>query len=123
MKWAVNLLQIPLHLQGDQKKFSAAARQRAIKYLERNLPKMTDSYELSIVAYALAVSGSAKSDLAYRALKGAMKEEGGMIYWSRSKIETNKVQRVLLHTFDYTHYDRLSTILSTFGDMFVNLTM
>ena len=43
------------------------------------------------MAYALAVSGSAKSDLAYRALKGAMKEEGGMIYWSRSKIETNKV--------------------------------
>ena len=78
-------------MQGDQKKFSAAARQRAIKYLERNLPKIKDSYELAIVAYALAVSGSAKSDLAYRALKGAMKEEGGMIYWSRSKIETNKV--------------------------------
>ena len=88
-----NTAVFPLFLsQGDQKKFSAAARQRAVKYLERNLPKMKDSYELAIVAYALAVSGSAKSDLAYRALKGAMKEEGGMIYWSRSKIETNKVQ-------------------------------
>ena len=83
---------LTLHFQGDQKKFSAAARQRAIKYLERNLPKIKDSYELAIVAYALAVSGSAKSDLAYRALKGAMKEEGGMIYWSRSQIETNKVR-------------------------------
>ncbi len=52
-------------LQGDQKKFSAAARQRAVKYLERQLPKIRDSYELAITAYALAVTGSAETDLAF----------------------------------------------------------
>ena len=67
------------------------------------MPKMKDSYELAIVAYALAVSGSAKSDLAYRALKGAMKEEGGMIYWSRSKIETNKVNIRIVHINSSIH--------------------
>ncbi len=52
-------------MQGDQKKFSAAARQRAVKYLERQLPKIRDSYELAITAYALAVTGSAETDLAF----------------------------------------------------------
>ena len=73
---------------------------------------MKDSYELAVVAYALAVSGSAKSDLAYRALKGAMKEEGGMIYWSRSNIETNKVRyefnRPFLEAKSYQEDDALA---------------
>ena len=64
------------NLQGDQKKYSAAARQRAVNYLERQLPKIRDPYELAITAYALAVSGSAESDLAYGELMGAMREEG-----------------------------------------------
>ncbi len=80
------------NLQGDQKKFSAAARQRAAKYLERHFHKITDSYELAITAYALALSGSAESDLAYGQLMSAMKEEGGMVYWGRSPIQTNSVR-------------------------------
>jgi CD109 antigen len=100
------------NLQGDQKKFSAAARQRAIRYLERNLPKINDEYEIAVVAYALAVTGSAKSDLAYRKLKGATREEGGMIYWSRSPIKTNRVRyefnRPFLEAKDYQEDDALA---------------
>ena len=66
------------NLQGEQKKFSASARQRAVRYLERNLPKITDHYELAITAYALATSGSAESDLAYGQLRAIAREEGGM---------------------------------------------
>ena len=80
------------NLQGEQKKFSASARQRATKYLERNLPKIRDPYELAITTYALAVTGSAEADLAYAKLKGMAKEEGGMIYWGRTDITTNDVR-------------------------------
>ena len=65
------------NLQGDQKKFSASSRQRAVRYLERNLPKITDHYELAITAYALALAGSSESDLAYGQLRAIAREEGG----------------------------------------------
>ena len=65
------------NLQGEQKKFSASARQRAVRYLERNLPKITDHYELAITAYALSMAGSAESDLAYGQLRAIAREEGG----------------------------------------------
>ena len=100
------------NLQGEQKKFSAAARQRAVKYLERNLRKIRDSYELAITAYALAVSGSAEADLAYGALMAEKKEEGGMVYWSRSPIQTNRVRyefnRPFLEAKDYQDDDALA---------------
>jgi CD109 antigen len=80
------------NLQGDQKKFSAAARQRAVRYLERMLAKIEDSYELAITAYALAIAGSSVSDLAYGKLTEKQREEGGMVYWGRSPIETNSVR-------------------------------
>ena len=99
-------------IQGDQKKFSAAARQRAVSYLEKNLIKISDSYELAIVAYALAVSGSAEADLAYGKLMSDKKEEGGMVYWSRSPIKTNRVRyeynRPFLEAKDYQNDDALA---------------
>ncbi|TRY74425.1 hypothetical protein TCAL_00656 [Tigriopus californicus] len=100
------------NLQGDQKKFSATARQRAVKYLERHLAKIVDSYELAITAYALAVSGSAETELAYRKLQGARREEGGMLYWGRSPIKTNRVRyefnRPFLEAKDYQDDDALA---------------
>jgi len=80
------------NLQGEQKKYSAAARQRAVRYLERMLAKMEDSYELAITAYALAIAGSSVSDLAYGKLTDKRRESGGMLYWGRSPIETNSVR-------------------------------
>ena len=88
----ISLARTADNLQGDQKKFSAAARQRAIKYLERNLPKIKDPYELAITTYALAETGSAEADYAYGLLKAKAREEGGMVYWGRSDITTNKVR-------------------------------
>lgn len=100
------------NLQGEQKKFSAAARQRAVNYLERNLPKIKDSYELAITAYALALAGSAEADLAYGELLAARKEEGGMVYWGRSPIKTNRVRyeynRPFLEAKDYQDDDALA---------------
>jgi hypothetical protein len=78
------------NLQGDQKKFSASARQRAVRYLERNLPKITDHYELAITAYALALAGSAESDLAYGQLRAIAREEGGEWNKETYKCETHK---------------------------------
>jgi hypothetical protein len=78
------------NLQGDQKKFSASARQRAVRYLERNLPKITDHYELAITAYALSMAGSAESDLAYGQLRAIAREEGGK---NHRKVQFNKGRR------------------------------
>jgi hypothetical protein len=74
------------------KKFSATARQRAMKYLERNLPKITDPYDLAITAYALVLSRSAEADAAYGKLLQMKREEGGMVYWSPTRIVTNRVR-------------------------------
>ena len=79
-------------LQGETKKYSATSRQRAVKYLERNLPKITDPYDMAITAYALALSRSAEADAAYGKLLQMKREEGGMVYWSPSRIVTNTVR-------------------------------
>ena len=44
-------------LQGNAKQYSSTGRQRAVSYLERNLPLITsDAYALSIACHALALS-------------------------------------------------------------------
>jgi CD109 antigen len=77
-------------LYGDMKKFSSSARQRARRFLERNLPKVTDSYDLAIVSYALVLSRSPEADAAYGRLLQMKREESGMVYWSPTKINTNR---------------------------------
>ena len=47
---------------------------------------------MAIVAYALALSGSAEADLAYKDLLSMNKTDGGMVYWSRNDITTNRVR-------------------------------
>merc|ERR1719369_1190498 len=79
-------------LTGNVKKYCSTSRHRAMKYLERNLARIYDPYELSITAYALARSRSAEADTAYGRLLSLKREEAGMIYWSRTKITTNRVR-------------------------------
>jgi len=43
--------------------FLSSAKQRALGYLERNLPEIKDGYELAITAYALALAKSSEADL------------------------------------------------------------
>ena len=88
----ISLQETAPNLQGEVKKFSATARQRAMKYLERNLPKITDPYDLAITAYALVLSRSAEADAAYGKLLQMKREEGGMVYWSPTRIVTNRVR-------------------------------
>ena len=80
------------NLQGEIKKYSATARARAVKYLERNLPKIEDLYDLAITTYALALSRSAEANAAYGKLLQLKREEGGMAYWSPDRIITNEVR-------------------------------
>jgi len=79
-------------MQGDMKRYSATARHRAMTYLERNLPKINDPYEMAITAYALALSRSAEADSAYGKLLTMQREEDGKIYWSRHPIKVNRVR-------------------------------
>jgi len=79
-------------LQGDVKRYSSTGRQRAIKYLERYLPKISDPYDLAITAYALALSKSSEADAAYGKLLNKKWDKGGRVYWSRKEIITNRVR-------------------------------
>ena len=71
-----------------------------------------DSYELAIVAYALAVRGSPKADIAYKLLMGKKREEDGKVYWGRSDIKINRVRyeynRPFLEAKDYQNDDALA---------------
>ena len=55
-----------MRFQDNAKQYSATARQRAIAYLERNLPFIDhDAYAVSIVAHAFALSKNALADVAF----------------------------------------------------------
>ena len=95
-------------LQGDVKRFSNTARHRAVKYLERYLEKVTmmmsmmilmmmmmkvtDPYEVAIMAYSLSLAKSAEASAAYGKLLKMRREKGGRVYWSRNEIKTNNVR-------------------------------
>ena len=70
--------------------YLSSAKQRALGYLERNLPELTDGYEIAITAYALALAKSSEADLAYGKLLAAARETDGLVYWGRSTITTNR---------------------------------
>lgn len=61
-----------------------------MSYLERNLRETTDAYELCMVTYALALAKSSVADLAYGRMMRAASESGGMVYWGRTEITTNR---------------------------------
>ena len=67
---------------------------------------------MAIVAYALAVRGSSKADIAYKLLMAMKLEEDGKVYWGRSDIKTNRVRyeynRPFLEAKDYQNDDALA---------------
>ena len=65
---------------------------KAIRYLERQLGSVRDPYEIAIVAYALALTHSSEADTAHGMLLGMKRDDNGMVYWSRSKIISNRVR-------------------------------
>lgn len=77
--------------QGKSKQFASSGKARAMLYLERNLPSVTDAYELAITTYALALAKSSLADIAYGKMKAAASVSGGgMNYWGRTEIKTNR---------------------------------
>jgi hypothetical protein len=51
-----------------------------------------DPYEMALVAYALALVHSAEADTAHGMLLAMKREDNGMVYWSRTKIISNRVR-------------------------------
>ncbi|KAL7646788.1 UNVERIFIED_CONTAM: hypothetical protein RMT77_002043 [Armadillidium vulgare] len=86
----ITLQQTVDSLQGDTRTKVNGARYGAVRFLERHLHQIKDPYELAVVAYALSVSNSGEKEVAYSLLNKIKREENGLIYWSRKKIETNK---------------------------------
>ena len=72
--------------------YCSTGRQRAIKFLERQVFRITDPYEVAIVTYALAKSRSPEADLAMSKLMALKRDEGSFVYWSRTKINPNRVR-------------------------------
>ena len=72
--------------------YCSTGRQRAIKYLERNVFRITDPYEVAIITYALAKSRSPEADMAMNKLMALKRDEGSFVYWSRTKINFNRVR-------------------------------
>jgi len=79
-------------LTGKVKKYCSTARHRATRYLEKNVANIRSVYDLAITAYALALTKSAEANHAYGRLLKSKISEGGMVYWSPSKINTNRVR-------------------------------
>ena len=87
----VLLTEISNHqFQGSAKQFSSTGRNRASSFLSLNLAGVTDSYAMCLVSYALSLAKSASSGVAYDLMMAMAREEGGMVYWGRTKIKTNR---------------------------------
>ena len=78
------------NLQGGHKLFVATAKQRGLKYLEKILPQIQDTYQLCLVTYTLALLKSSQADIAYGRLLSDAKDDNGMVYWSPSPIVANR---------------------------------
>ncbi|XP_063601843.1 CD109 antigen-like [Penaeus indicus] len=77
-------------LQGNVRSEANNARIQAVRYLERELRNIRDPYEVAIVAYALSLSNSVEKEAAFNQLDRMKREENGLVYWSRSQVQTNK---------------------------------
>ena len=48
---------------------------------------------MCLAAYALSLAKSSSSSLAYKRMMAMAREEGGMVYWGRTHIKTNRFLR------------------------------
>ena len=101
------------------KKFASSARQKAVIYLERNLPSITDGFDLAITTYALALAKSSRADIAFGQMMRASREEDSMTYWGRTPITTNRVRyefnRPFLEAKDYQDNDALAVEATSYA--------
>ncbi|CAB3361002.1 Hypothetical predicted protein [Cloeon dipterum] len=89
----ISLQEALVKVQGSLKGDTASARDRAMRYLERQLNSLTDPYEVAIATYALTICESSDKDLAFRTLSSmALDGDNGEMYWSRVKIPSNPIK-------------------------------
>lgn len=60
--------------------------------MERQVFRIADPYEVAIITYALAKSRSPEADMAMSKLMALKRDEGSFVYWSRTKINPNRVR-------------------------------
>ncbi|KAF2360648.1 Alpha-macroglobulin receptor-binding [Trinorchestia longiramus] len=63
----------------------------AVRYLERELPRLSDPYDIAVVAWALTTAGAGGSDLAFERLDLNKRTSDSRIYWSREPIGHNPI--------------------------------
>ncbi|KAK3859992.1 hypothetical protein Pcinc_033930 [Petrolisthes cinctipes] len=119
------LVTVALHnslsvLQGNTHSRAVDARARATRYLDIQLPQLTDCYHLAITAYALTLLGSPSADLAANMLTIMMRQEGDMAYWSLQPITTHRRrqennQRAFLLPRDPEKWDAHAVETTSYG--------
>ncbi|MPC61618.1 CD109 antigen [Portunus trituberculatus] len=67
------------------------AKANAIRYLEQEQGRITDPYEMALVAWALTKADSSKKESAFSRLHNMKREHGNKIYWSREPISFNNL--------------------------------
>ncbi|XP_076046263.1 CD109 antigen-like [Oratosquilla oratoria] len=77
-------------LQGEVRSRANNAKIMALQFLERMLDSISDPYEVALVTYALTLGKSTEKEVAYNYLDRIKREENGLIYWSRERIEASK---------------------------------
>nr|BAR45623.1 macroglobulin complement-related 2 [Ammothea sp. RS-2014] len=87
---ALTLIQVT-ELSGELRIKSSSAKTRALNYLERQLPTITDPYTLSIVTYVLTLSNNVVGEKAFYMLDKMKRTQRGMIYWSREEVPPDEV--------------------------------
>ncbi|KAK7083289.1 hypothetical protein SK128_010000 [Halocaridina rubra] len=76
-------------LDGSLQAEAAIARLKAIRFLERQLDRLWDSYDVAITTYALVVVGSPLKEVAIKILASHAKISGKLMHWSRTPISSN----------------------------------
>ncbi len=78
-----------------------------------------DAYEVTISAFALALNKSPMTNLVFDKMMAMARTEGGMTYWSRTEITTNRVRyefnRPFVEPKDQQPGDALSVECTAYG--------
>ncbi|PSN51286.1 hypothetical protein C0J52_05303, partial [Blattella germanica] len=118
----ITLHEVTQVVQGSVRTDAAKASVKAIRYLERQLPSMTDPFDIAITAYALTLCDSLEKEYAFILLqKSHLEVADGFIYWSRVPVPHNTIryenQRPFICPRDYQTDDTLAVEATSYALM------
>ncbi|XP_069950501.1 CD109 antigen [Cherax quadricarinatus] len=76
-------------LEGQVHARALTAKQRATRFLERQLDQLWDPYEVAITTYALTLVGSTEKEVAFKMLEAHARTSDNRMHWSREAIVSN----------------------------------